>query len=134
MRYLVLALLIAGFFTSGCKSNPQPTTTTLDSQGQPTLRLSVLINPTQPRMDKPFTVRAQVFDPQGAPVTGVKIVGTLTMKTMDHGKNEFEFTEKGHGVYEGISKVEMSGEWELQLKAQSGSNSAVQSFPVTIAD
>ncbi len=134
MRLFTFALLIAGLVAIGCKSTSHPTPAATDSQGQPSLSISVLIDPAQPRMDKPFTVRAQVSDSQGAPVTGAKIVGTLTMKAMDHGKNEFEFTEKGHGVYEGISKVEMSGDWDLQLKAQRGPDSGVQNIPVTIGD
>ena len=85
-------------------------------------------------MDKPFTVRAQLFDTTGGPVTGAKLSGTLSMKDMDHGTTEFEFTEKGHGVYEGISKVEMSGEWKLQVAAQHAGENVQQSIAITVGD
>ena len=85
-------------------------------------------------MDKPFTVRVQLLDASGGPVAGAKINGVLTMKDMDHGNQEFEFTEKGQGVYEGISKVEMSGTWNLKLSAEHGGDRMQQDISIQVGD
>jgi nitrogen fixation protein FixH len=133
MRHLLLFLGLVILTTVGCKSAPSSS----DANSNPfehALRASVNTAPAEPRMDKPFTVRAQLFDSSGGPVAGAKLSGELSMKGMDHGKTEFEFTEKGHGVYEGISKVEMSGEWNLQLTADHGSDRLQQDIAITVAD
>ena len=85
-------------------------------------------------MDKSFTVRAHLLNAEGGPVTGAKLVGVLNMKAMDHGSLQFEFTEKGNGVYEGISKVEMSGDWNLKLTAEQDQNRLEQDFPLAVGD
>jgi hypothetical protein len=128
--FLFLGLVI---LTIGCKSTP-PSHEADTNPVEHALRVSVNTAPPEPRMDKPFTVRTQLFDAAGGPVTGAKISGALSMKEMDHGKTEFEFTEKGHGVYEGISKVEMSGEWNLHLNAEHGSDRLQQDIPITVGD
>ena len=94
------------------------------NQGQLSTRWDMVVTtvPGQPRMDKSFTIRVHLLDPAGAPVTGAKVAGTLSMKEMNHGNSHFDFTEKGRGVYEGISKVEMSGEWNLKLSAEHGAD------------
>lgn len=133
MRFSLFLLALVILVNTGCKSAPNPP----ESVGHPSenaLRASVNTAPAEPRMDKSFTVRAQVFDASGAPVTGAKLSGALSMKEMDHGKTEFEFTEKGHGVYEGISKVEMSGEWNLRLIAVHGTDRLEQDIAITVED
>ena len=130
MRLILLFLGLFIISTVSCKSTPN----TSDRPVQHGLRVSVNTAPAEPRMDKPFTVRAQLFDTTGGPVTGAKLSGALSMKTMDHGKTEFEFTEKGHGVYEGISKVEMSGEWNLQLSAEHAGDRLQQDIAITVGD
>ena len=133
MRLIFLFLGLFILSTIGCKSTP-PSPEAQVNPVEHALRLSVNTAPADPRMDKPFTVRAQLFDAAGAPVTGAKISGALSMKEMDHGKTEFEFTEKGQGFYEGISKVEMSGEWNLHLTAEHGSDRLQQAITITVGD
>jgi nitrogen fixation protein FixH len=127
--FLCLFMLIA----VACKSNePIP-----NSESRPVehpLQMAVTTAPSQLRMDKSFTVRVHLLDPAGAPVTGAKVAGTLSMKEMNHGNSHFDFTEKGHGVYEGISKVEMSGEWNLKLSAEHGADRLEQDVPLTVGD
>jgi nitrogen fixation protein FixH len=131
MRWFFFLLCISALILTGCKSTAPNPATKLERQA---LRLAVTTAPPQPRMDKPFTVRVQLLDSEGGPVTSAKISGALAMKSMDHGATGFEFTEKGQGVYEGISKVEMSGEWELKLIAEHGAERIEQDFPVTVGD
>lgn len=131
MRRIPWFLCLFILATIGCKS--APSSPSINPVGH-ALRASVNTAPAEPRMDKPFTVRAQLFDATGGPVTGAKLSGALSMKGMDHGKTEFEFTEKGNGVYEGISKVEMSGEWNLELSAEHGVDRLQQEIPITVGD
>jgi nitrogen fixation protein FixH len=132
MRHLLLFLGLV-IFTIGCKST-SPSQAAQSNTVEHALRVSVNTAPAEPRMDKPFTVRTQLFNASGGPVTGAKVFGALSMKEMDHGKIQFEFTEKGHGVYEGISKVEMSGEWNLHLNAEHGNDRLQQDIPITVGD
>jgi nitrogen fixation protein FixH len=129
LPFLFLFVLI----TAACKSTPSENPGNTKSV-EHALRISVTTAPVEPRMDKSFTVRVQLLDPEGGPVAGAKIAGVLSMKAMDHGSTDFEFTEKGHGVYEGISKVEMSGEWSLKLMAVHGADRLEQDIPITVGD
>jgi hypothetical protein len=132
MRLLTSAICLFLLTAIACKSEPNS-----HAEAKPperALRLSVTTAPEQPRMDKSFTVRAHLLNAEGGPVTGAKLMGLLTMKAMDHGNLQFEFTEKGHGVYEGISKVEMSGDWNLKLTAEHEQNRLEQDFPLAVGD
>jgi nitrogen fixation protein FixH len=133
MRYLFPFVCLLLLTITACKSKA-PIAGNETKPVEHALRLSVTTAPVQPRMDKSFTVKVQLLDPTGGPVTGAKIGGALSMKTMDHGNTSFEFTEKGHGVYEGISKVEMSGEWNLKLSAEHGADRLEQDIPLVIGD
>lgn len=133
MRLLIPFLCWFTLITAACKSGA-PTPQSESKPVEHALRMAVTTAPGQPRMDKSFTVRVHLLDPSGGPVTGGKIAGTLSMKEMNHDNNDFEFTEKGHGVYEGISKVEMSGEWNLKLSAEHGADRLVQDVPLTVGD
>lgn len=131
MRSLSCLLALFLLATIGCKSAPSPTSTKPEKHA---MRAVVSTAPSEPRMDKPFTVRVQLLDEDGGPVTSAKLSGSLSMKSMDHGNSNFEFTEKGHGVYEGISKLEMSGEWNLKLSAEHGPDRLEQDFPISVGD
>lgn len=85
-------------------------------------------------MDKPFSVRVQLLDAAGGAAAGAKVSGVLTMKEMDHGKQQFDLVEKAQGVYEGTTKVEMSGGWNLKLTAEHGADRMQQDVTIQIAD
>jgi nitrogen fixation protein FixH len=131
MRFIPVVCLLL-LISSACRSTPRDISDTKPVEHA--IRISVATAPAEPRMDKPFTVRVQLLNPEGGPVTGAKIAGVLSMKAMDHGKTDFEFTEKGHGVYEGISKVEMSGHWNLKLSAEHGADRMEQDVPLSVGD
>lgn len=122
----IIALVELGI-TSACNSStPQPS-----GQGQARaaakatqapLNLAISLDPPQPLDGKPFTVRLRVTDQLGKPVADATVHGSLTMSTMDMGKNEFDFRSQGDGNYEATATANMAGPWELKVQAKKGAD------------
>lgn len=64
----------------------------------------------------------------GKPVAGAEVETVLTMVEMDHG--EFKETAKQvkPGVYETSQKFIMVGDWQIEVRAKKGAQSATQKF------
>lgn len=90
--------------------------------------------PEKPQMNKDVTFLLTLTDPQGKPVAGAQVSGSLVMALMDMGKNEFTFADKGNGAYEGTGKVDMSGPWEVVVTATVGSVEGRKTFPISVGE
>lgn len=133
-----LALFELGI-TVACKSE----TPTPSGQGearaaakatQAPLQMTLATDPQQPQYDKDFVLHVRVTDQTGKPVDDAQLHGALTMKTMDMGKNEFDFAPKGDGNYEATAKPSMSGPWEVKVTAKRGADAAEKSFEVVVKE
>lgn len=100
---------------------------------QSNLKLALVTDPQKPAAEKPFILRVHVADAADAAVKDAKLRGSLVCKSMDHGKNEFDFTSKGNGDYEATNTAGMDGPWEVKVTAKRGADFAEQTFPFTVA-
>ena len=101
---------------------------------QSALQMTLATDPQEVKDDKQFTVRVKVTDQAGRPVPDAKLHGELIMKTMDMGKNEFDFAAKGDGTYEASAKPTMAGPWEMKVTAKRGADVGVKSFDLTVKE
>lgn len=79
--------------------------------------------PVKANFDAPFEVR--IVDAKGAPVKGAEVEVVLTMVDMDHGEFKTAFKESKAGVYEGKPKFIMVGDWNVEVRAKKGTQTAV---------
>jgi nitrogen fixation protein FixH len=76
---------------------------------QSAFQMTLTTDPQEVKDDKQFTVRVKVTNQAGKPVPDATLHGALIMKTMDMGKNEFDFAAKGDGNYEATARADMAG-------------------------
>jgi nitrogen fixation protein FixH len=83
-----------------------------------TLELSAAISPDPPGVGR-HTMRIEVRDAQGAPVSGAKVTVVPSMPAHGHGSTEQPaVTEEGEGSYLAHPVTfQMPGGWEVQLLA-----------------
>jgi nitrogen fixation protein FixH len=98
------------------------------------LQMTLTTEPAQPQFDKDFVVRVHVVDQAGKAVPDATLRGSLNMKTMDMGKNEFEFTAKGDGNYETKVTPSMAGPWEIKVSAKRGGDVGEKSFELVVKE
>lgn len=137
--YIVLVALIA-VFTCACNSKPM---TEPSGEGQARaaakatqepVQMALATDPGKPQVDKPFTMRVHLTNQGGAVISDATVTGELTMKTMDHGKQQLDFASKGNGDYEVMAKAVMSGPWQLKVTAKSGAMIGVKDFEVQVGE
>ena len=88
--------------------------------------------PPDVKSDVDLPMRAHVLDEKGKPVKNAKVEMTVTMVDMDHGTTTHEAKESAAGTYEAPAKFLMQGTWNVKVKAQKGSESAVQDFKIEV--
>ncbi len=126
MRRLAYLLPLVLIFAMACQKQ-QPTTT----QSRPsTLNVQLTTNPTPPVEDQDTTFKVTLTDNSGKPVPGAKVTAALKMQTMDMGKNEVTFTDKGSGSYEGKGKFTMAGPWDVEVVAELGRDTSIYKVPI----
>ncbi len=95
---------------------------------------SLKTEPGKPQMNKPVSFQLTLLDEAGKPVTGAQVRGSLVMPLMDMGKNEFSFTEKGNGIYEGSGKMDMAGPWDLVVTAKANALEGQKNFSLRVEE
>jgi nitrogen fixation protein FixH len=118
------ALVVAG----GCKSQKQPAggqqpaknSAILATQAGSAFRMSLAVEPAQPKFASKTRFRVHITDDRGAPLSGADVKVSLVMPLMDMGKNEFLLEDAGNGNYEGAGEFGMTGEWEVIVTANAG--------------
>jgi nitrogen fixation protein FixH len=133
-----LALVELGV-TSACnKSTPKPSpqgeAAAAAKATQSSLQLTFATEPPTPLDGKDVILKVHVSDQVGKPVPDAQLHGTLTMTTMDMGKNEFDFTAKGNGDYEATTQPSMAGPWEVKITAKRGADMAEKIFPIVVKE
>jgi nitrogen fixation protein FixH len=101
---------------------------------QSAFQMTLTTDPQEVKDDKQFTVRVKVTDQAGKPVSDAMLHGVLIMKTMDMGKNEFDFAAKGDGTYEATARPDMAGPWEIKLSAKRGADVGEKSFELVVKE
>jgi nitrogen fixation protein FixH len=101
---------------------------------QSAFQMTLSTDPPEVKDDKQFTVRVKVTDQAGKPVPDATLHGALIMKTMDMGKNEFDFAAKGDGSYEASAKPDMAGPWEIKVTAKRGADVGEKSFDLVVKE
>ncbi len=97
-------------------------------------KMSLQTQPPQPQMNKDIAFRLTMTDTQGKPIIGAEVNGALVMSLMDMGKNEFKFSDKGNGLYEGVGKMDMAGPWDVVVTAKAGGIEGQKTFPLTVRE
>ncbi len=128
MRRLAYLLPLVLIFVVACQKQQ---TTAQPQQPQPSsFRMSLTTEPAPPVEDQDTTFKLTLTDNSGKPVPGAKVTAALKMQTMDMGKNEFTFTDKGSGNYEGKGKFTMAGPWNVELMASVGADPSIYKVPI----
>ena len=121
VRFCCALLLLGLAIMGGCSRPNAP------------LAVELKLVPEHPRMVAPITFTVHVADVKGRPIDNAQVSGSLSMKTMDMGKNELSFQPKGDGNYEASRKeMDMSGPWDLNLEVSQGSPRTVKTFEIVI--
>lgn len=132
-----LFLLTCGFLAvvlSGCRNNyemppappPPPNVVSPDLQ----IRLDMTPQPVRQMDRTTFTVR--LTDAHARPVTGASVTADLVMPAMDMGRNAVAAAPQSPGVYAGVGRFPMDGDWRVSVTATKGAQRAVRSFPVKV--
>src|SRR4051794_2548579 len=139
-KLLMFSMVVAVIALAACKTkselkpSPQGEARAAAEATQSGLQMTLTTEPQEVKDDKQFTLRVRVTDQSGKPVTDAKLHGDLIMKTMDMGKNEFDFTAKGDGTYEASAKPGMAGPWEIKVSAKRGADVGEKTFPVVVKE
>lgn len=140
-KVFVLAIaLVAVIGIGACKSkselkpSAQGEASAAAKATQSAFQMTLATDPQEVKDDKQFTVRVKVTDQVGKPVPDATLHGALIMKTMDMGKNEFDFAAKGDGNYEASAKAEMAGPWEIKVMAKRGADVGEKSFDLVVKE
>jgi nitrogen fixation protein FixH len=137
-RLLLVLSTISMLLFAGCKStgelkpSPAGEARAAAKATQSPMQMTLSTDPRKVVEEKPFTIRIQVSDPAGNPVSDAALHGVLTMSGMDHGKQELDFGSKGNGDYEASAVAAMQGPWELKVSAKRGVNVIQQTFPLQV--
>jgi nitrogen fixation protein FixH len=141
MKRVVLGLMAVGLLTLGaCKTKSelkpsgQGEARAAAKATQSALQMTLATDPQEVKDDKQFTIRVKVTDQAGKPVPGATLHGALIMKTMDMGKNEFDFAAKGDGTYEASAKPNMAGPWEIRVSAKRGADVGEKTFELAVKE
>ncbi len=126
MRRLAYLLPLVLIFALACQKQ-QPTT----AKSRPsTMNVQLTTDPTPPVEDQDTTFKLTLTDGSGKPVPGAKVTAALKMQTMDMGKNEVTFADKGAGNYEGKGMFTMAGPWDVEVWADLGTDSSIYKVPI----
>jgi len=90
-----------------------------------------VFTPAHPRQLDPTGLEVHLTDASGKPVSGAIITASLTMPTMDMGRNQVALSGAG-GAYKGAGRFTMSGSWLVTITARQGGDTLRQSFPVDV--
>jgi len=97
-------------------------------------KMSLELDPPQPKFGDKTRFRVRVADPQGKPVPKAQVHAKLVMPLMDMGKNEFDLADKGNGEYEGTGEFTMAGEWVATITAKQSEKSGKYDFNVMVGE
>lgn len=141
MKQACIAMLAFAVLTLGAcktKSELKPTgqgeASASAKATQSAFQMMLTTDPQDVKDGKQFTIRVKVMDQSGKPVPDAKLHGSLTMTTMDMGKNEFDFTAKGDGTYEAAATADMAGPWEIKVSAKRGADVGEKSFELVVKE
>lgn len=95
-------------------------------------KMALTTVPDPPLNEKPTVFRLHLTDETGRPISGAQVKAALDMLTMDMGKNEITFADKGDGNYEGTGKFTMAGPWNVVVTAEQGYTIAQQKFSMGV--
>lgn len=117
IAFMLLASLLSGLLLAGCSSGPDWTLS--------------LEAPEKFVSGREITLKLNVQE-KNKPVTGLQVSAQLEMKKMDHGTVDVDFQEKGDGVYEGKTMLEMGGEWTaiVRLSDKQQQKESIASFSI----
>jgi len=96
-------------------------------------KMTLTTTPAPPVSDQDVSFQLHLTDANGAPVKGAKVTADLVMITMDMGKNEVRFAEKGNGDYQGTGKFTMAGPWNVVITASAQGQSGQQTTPLVVS-
>jgi nitrogen fixation protein FixH len=139
-RVLTFSLVVAVMALGACKTKSELKAT---GQGearaaaeatQSAFQMTLTTDPAEVKDDKKFTLRVKVLDQAGKPVPDATLHGALIMKTMDMGKNEFDFAAKGDGTYEASARPDMAGPWEIKVSAKRGADVGEKTFELVVKE
>ena len=133
MKQACIAMLALAVLTLGaCKTKSELRST--GAAAQSAFQMTLTTEPSEVKDDRQFTMRVKILDQAGKPVADANVHGSLTMTTMDMGKNEFDFAAKGDGNYEAVATADMAGPWEIKVSAKRGADVGEKSFPVVVKE
>ncbi len=129
MRRSAYLLPLVLVFVLACQK--QQTTTAQPQQTQPSsFKMSLTTDPVPPVEEQDTTFKLTLTDSSGQPVPGARVTAALKMRTMDMGKNEVTFADKGSGNYEGKGKFTMAGPWDVVVSANQAGSADQQTFSI----
>ncbi|HWR36458.1 MAG TPA: FixH family protein [Clostridia bacterium] len=131
---LAVALLAGCNTKSELKSSGAGEARAVAKATQNPIQMALTTEPQKAQAQKPFTMRVHVTNQSGVAINDAALQGELTMKTMDHGKQQLGFATKGNGDYEAAGKAAMSGPWQLKVTAKLGAEIVEQNFDVNVID
>jgi nitrogen fixation protein FixH len=128
-------LAITLSLNAGCAQKAASPSPRDDNSDASPLRITLTISPDHPRMVKPITFTLHIVDPQGKPVDGLQVNGSLNMRAMNMGETQVKFDGKGNGDYEGsVKDTDMSGPWTITVDASQGKRHAQKNFEFVVGD
>ena len=136
----VVALAVAVLTLGACKTKSelkpsgQGEARAAAEATQSAFQMTLTTDPSELKDDKQFTLRVKVVDQAGKPVPDATLRGELIMKTMDMGKNEFDFAAKGDGTYETSARPDMAGPWEIKVTAKRGADLGEKTFDLVVKE
>ncbi len=130
MKSKLALLLTVLLLLAACRQ--QPATKPETPAATANWKMSLTTDPDPPLNEKPTVFRLKLIDEAGKPVSGAQVKASLQMLTMDMGKNEVTFGDKGDGNYEATGKFTMSGPWNVLVTATQGGKTAQEKFSMGV--
>lgn len=129
MRRIAYLLPLFFLIVLACQKQ-QPTTVQPQQSRQPSFQISLTTDPAPPLEDQETLFKLTVTDSSGKPVTGASVSAALEMQSMDMGKNDVTFSDKGSGNYEGKGKFTMAGPWNVVVSVKQADNTDQQTISI----
>jgi hypothetical protein len=95
-------------------------------------RMELEVEPAKLFVNKAATLRLNLRDERGIPVTGARVTAELGMPLHDMGESKVEFVEKGSGTYEASATFSMEGPWEVNVTVEKDRKSGKKLFDLRV--
>jgi hypothetical protein len=127
---LFLLLLVLGMI--GCESHVKTVTHAPVPSHNGHFSISIEVAPIPIRQMDKETFLVHLNDAHGKPLSGATVDAKLAMPSMDMGNNTVALKERFPGIYIGIGRFTMSGDWTVTVTATQKTLNTSKIFPFAV--